>query len=313
MSRFLLVSPIMEAILREQKISARRERLNEMVSALRGAYDRMLCRVKAQGEIKEKIGMAALMWVSHSERPLRADELCQALAVEIGSADLDPENAPSMGTLLNCCQGLLVMDEEASTVHLIHPTLQEYLSARPDLFDGTHSTIAETCLTYLNFQRFKGLPINELPDPVQEPFLRYSSIYWGAHAKKELSGRAKSLALNLFDDYDDHISIKLLLRDILGPDNFSDIKGFSSVTELHCESFFGIVEVVAALMEMNGCDIDKRDCVDRTPLTWAGKNGYEGVGELPGKRAGVGIRRKRKKVKGLPSPAPSARKRRRTT
>ena len=29
--------------------------------------------------------MAALMWISHSERPPNVDEICHALAVEIGS------------------------------------------------------------------------------------------------------------------------------------------------------------------------------------------------------------------------------------
>ena len=277
MSRFILVSPIMEAILREQRIAARRDKLKEMESALSGVYDRMLSRVKAQGEIKEKIGVAALMWVLHSERPLRVDELCHALAVEIGSADLDPENVPSMGTLLSCCQGLLVVAEETSTVRLIHSTLQNYLSARPDLFDRAHSTIAETCLTYLKFQRFKGPPIS---DPIRSPFLGYSSIHWGTHAKRELSDCAKSLALELFDDYDEHISIQLLLKDVLGPDHFSDIRGFSSFTGLHCACFFGIVEVVAALMEMNCCSVDQRDCLGNTPLMWAAVNGHKGVVNL---------------------------------
>ena len=46
--------------------------------------------------------MAALAWICHSERPLKVDELCHALAVEIGETDFDPENVPSMGTLLEC-------------------------------------------------------------------------------------------------------------------------------------------------------------------------------------------------------------------
>ena len=287
MSRFLLVSLIIEAILREQKISARRDRLKEMASALRTAYDRMLSRVKAQGEIKEKIGMAALMWVLHSERPLRVGELCHALAVEIGSADLNLENIPTIGTLLNCCQGLLVVDKEASTVRLIHSTLQNYLSTCPDLFERAHSTIAETCLTYLNFQWFKGLPTNDLSDPTRTLFLGYSSIYWGTHAKRDLSDCAKLLALKLFDDYDNHISVKLLLKHVSNPDRFNDIKGFSSFTGLHCASFFGIVEVVAELVKMNGCDINQRDCVGNTPCKWATQNGHERVVKLLQERKDV--------------------------
>ena len=93
--------------MREQKVSTRRIRLETAMSGSGDFYDGMLSRVKAQSEIKEEIGMAALMWVSHSERPLRVDELCHALAVEIESADLNPENVPSIRTLSDCCQGLL--------------------------------------------------------------------------------------------------------------------------------------------------------------------------------------------------------------
>jgi len=48
---------------------------------------------------RSTLGMAALMWISHSERPPSADELCHALAVEIGSPDLNTDNFPSVGTL----------------------------------------------------------------------------------------------------------------------------------------------------------------------------------------------------------------------
>ena len=89
--------------------------------------------------------MAALMWISHSERPLEVDELCHALEVEIGSADLNCSKVPSMRTLITCCQGLVTVDKESSTVRLIHFTLQEYLRAHPEHFDRPHKTMAETC------------------------------------------------------------------------------------------------------------------------------------------------------------------------
>jgi len=285
MSRFLLVSLVVEAILKEQKVSTRRERLKAMTNGSMGAYDGMLSRIRAQGEIKEGIGMGALMWLSHSERPLRVDELCHALGVEIGSAALDPDNVPSIETLSDCCQGLLAVDKEASTVRLIHSTLKYYLSNHPDFVDRAHSAIAETCLTYLNFQQFKGPPTSNLSDLARTPLLGYSSIYWGAHAKIKLSGRAKSLALELFGDYNDHISAKLLLMHISDPGHFDHNKGFSSFTGLHCASFFGIAEVVAGLM--NGCDVDQIDCVGNTPLMWAIQNGHEGVVELLRERGGV--------------------------
>ena len=168
------------------------------------AYDATLERIRAQDGEKAKLAMATLMWVCHSERPLQPAELCHALAVEIGLAEFDPRNVPPIATLLGCCQGLITVDKEASTVRLIHHTLQEYLSAYPDLFARVHSTIAETCLTYLNSPQVKELPPSLLPDDQTWPFLRYSSRHWGTHAKRESSDYAISLALELLSGYENH-------------------------------------------------------------------------------------------------------------
>jgi len=54
---------------------------------LEDAYGTTLERIKAQGRKKSRLGMTALMWVCHSERPLEVQELCHALAVKIGTPD----------------------------------------------------------------------------------------------------------------------------------------------------------------------------------------------------------------------------------
>ena len=144
---FLLVSLKIEEILRETTISRRRKKLTAIADTLGlgDAYSATLERMKAQGREKSRLGMTALMLISHSQRPLQVDELCHALAVEIGSTDLDVDNVPSITTVLGCCQGLIVLDKESSTIRLIHFTLQEYLSSCPELFDSAHSAIAEIC------------------------------------------------------------------------------------------------------------------------------------------------------------------------
>ena len=175
------------------------------------AYEATLSRIKGQGGRKAKLGIAALMWISHSERPLKSDELCHALGVEIGSPNLNRDAVPSIGTLLACCQALVVVNREVSTIRLIHFTLQEYLRAHPRLFVTTHSTIAETCLSYLNSQQVKALSASPTPNFQSTPFLEYSSLYWGVHAKMELSNCAKLFALKLFDDYNNHTSARIFL------------------------------------------------------------------------------------------------------
>jgi len=173
---------------------------------LGGAYAATLERIKAQDGEKAKLALATLMWVCHSERPLQVDELCHALAVEIGSADFDPDNVSLIPSLLSYCQGLITVDKEASTVRLIHHSLQEYISTYPGLFATAHSTMAETCLIYLNLQQVKKLPPHPVPAEQSMPFVKYCSRYWGTHAKREFSDRTTSPSLELLSQYETHIS-----------------------------------------------------------------------------------------------------------
>ena len=154
-----------DAILQETTIHRRRQKLSAMTDGLGlgDAYGATLDRIKGQGGEKARLGIAALMWISHSERPLKPDESCHALAIEIGSPNPNSDNVPSIGTLLICCQGLVVVDKKASTARLTHFTLLEYLRTHGELFDTAHSTIAKTCLSYLNSQQVKALSTSPLP------------------------------------------------------------------------------------------------------------------------------------------------------
>src|SRR5437879_1956371 len=138
--RFLLVSLNIDAILKEVTISERRQKLDAMTrgSHLGDAYATTLGRIKMQKGNRTRLGMEALMWVSNSERPLQASELCHALGVKIGSRDLDPESVPTTRILLGCSLGLLTVEESSSTVRLVHFTLQEYLSNNTSLFQSAH-------------------------------------------------------------------------------------------------------------------------------------------------------------------------------
>jgi len=238
-SRFLLASLHIKAILRGTTI-ARRKKALELIkngAGLADAYGVTLERIQAQDKEKTKLAMATLTWVCHSERPLQVDELCHALAVEIGATDFDPENIPSMSTLLQCCQGLIMVDKEASTVRLIHYTVQEYLCGHPGLFNKPHSILAESCLTYLNSQQVKNLTSHSLPDDQSMAFLKYSSRYWGTHAKRELSDHARTLALEILDQYEDHVAAVSLLKQVTLPDFIGDISTAPFFSGLHCASF----------------------------------------------------------------------------
>ena len=282
MPRFLLAFLSIEAILQEATIYRRRQKLNAMKNGLDlgGAYEAMVERVKAQGGEKAKIGMAVLMWITYSRRPLQVDEICHAIAIRIGSNDLNNDDIPTLPTLLDCCQGLVTLDKGALTVRLVHFTLQEHLRTHPGLFDGTHSTIAEICLTYLNFQHIKDLPAGPSRDPRNTPFLEYSSLYWGTHMRMELSDRATAFALQLLGQFDSHISAKSLWKLINNTLPFYYYSADKPFSALHCVSYFGIPEVTDTLIKMDRWDVNQRDSAGMTPLIWAARYGNEEVVRL---------------------------------
>jgi len=129
----------MDAVLEDATIHQRRLTLHKMTNGagLDDAYRTTLDRIREQKGNKVKLGMESLMWISRSERPLKAEELCHALAVEVGTTDLNVHNVPSIRTLLSCTLGLVAIDEQ-------HQLLVSYIA----LFKNTLLHIP-TCLWHL--------------------------------------------------------------------------------------------------------------------------------------------------------------------
>jgi len=94
MSRFLLVSLNIDAILQEPITRRRRQKLRAITDGLRIGSSCGETRgwIKRQGGGRARLGMAAVMWISYSEGPLKAVELCYTLSVEVGSPNLDADD-----------------------------------------------------------------------------------------------------------------------------------------------------------------------------------------------------------------------------
>ena len=275
--RFLLISLNIEAVLEEVTIYQRRRKLDEMIqgNGLRSAYSTTLQRIQAQKGSRSKLGMEVLMWLSHSERPLKANELCHALGVEIGSTDLNSQNIPTIETLLGCSLGLVIVEASSFSVRLVHYTLQEYLCNNSDLFHSPHAMIAEVCLTYLNFQCVMDLPptFDWYKSPIT--LLEYASCYWGTHARREITGSVNKLALRLLDRFDRHVSSGIFLSRSRSNWDWglarSDPAGF---TGLHCTAHLGIVGVAVALLGMKKWDLGATDVSGYTAILWAVIKGH---------------------------------------
>jgi len=279
-NRFLLVSLVIDTVLEKPTICGRREMLREMTSGggLQYAYSGTLNRIKAQVGSKSKLGMDMLMWLSHSERPLKTDELCDALGVEIGSIYQNSEDIPTIETLLGCSLGLVVVEASTSALRLVHRTLQEYLRDNTGLFCSPHATIAQVCLTYLNFQCVRALPPIPYQTRLETSFLEYASCYWGIHARRGITESVNKLAVRLLDGFDQHVSSGILLSH--NNDNWDEILGRSDptgFTGLHGAAYLGMVEIAVRLLELRKWDLSTTDVEGNTAISWAVRQGHEAM------------------------------------
>ena len=120
-----------------------------------------------------------------------------------------------------------------------------------------------------------------LSAPQTLSFVQYASCYWGTHAKRETTESVEALALNLLDEYDKHISSKVLLvSDFRIPDWEKPFDGEGrpiGFTGLHGAAYFGCVKIVAALLKMNKWDVEATNLNGNTALAWAARRGQVGV------------------------------------
>lgn len=94
-------------------------------------YDQTIERIRNQSTGKAKLGLKVLSMVFGATRPLKIDELRQALVIQQGDTHLDVEALVDVETLLSVTAGLVITNheenEEPESFRLVHYTPQEYL------------------------------------------------------------------------------------------------------------------------------------------------------------------------------------------
>ncbi|CUS12121.1 unnamed protein product, partial [Tuber aestivum] len=175
--------------------------------------------------------------------------------------------------VLGYCQGLLTLDEKASTLRLRHFTLRSYLCNHLAMFDRPHSKIAGVCLTYLNSN--SGYSKRKPGDPLLG---QYASSYWVTHARRQATTSVQSLALKLLTCYRESAGCYVDLLREKGELNGTDSYGS---TPLVWASRYGNEGVVNLLLQMGPIKPDLADTLfRRTPLSWAAERGHERIVQL---------------------------------
>jgi len=274
----------------EQPTMAKRR--NALTSQLNDAYTWMVDRIRNSSSLSD-LGMRVLMWLHLATRPLGLIEIQHALAVELGDIELDEEAIPSKKRLLDCCLGLVLVDEETSTVQLVHYTLEEYFQMHSNIiFPHSHSTVAEICLTYLSLGGL-NIECETHIDMMQQlggfPFLEYAAYNWGGytalaqdHTGIDLEGHA-ALAMNVLCSKSTllpHIALQVLYFRITGAQLlcFWHYEPNLQLLGVHAAAYFGLETYMPVLGTNQGWDV--RGAHDRSPLSFAASGGQEAVVRL---------------------------------
>ncbi|KAK8000389.1 hypothetical protein PG990_012989 [Apiospora arundinis] len=247
------------------------------------AYHDSMTRINGQIPDQKLVAHQTLSWVICAKRPLKTIELQHALGVEPGEPNLDEDNLPDLQDVVSNCCGLVTIDDESGIVRLIHYTTQEYFErTRNDWFPDAQSEITETCIAYLAFDAFESGPCQSDLDfekrLVAYPLYHYASHHWGNHAYWALDVQWWPAFFHLkLSMAEAAVQGLLAKRRWAGDDGYSQ-RFPKKMTGLHIGAFFGLHNVVAALIQpdnVNGPDSDAM-----VPLSYAALNGHETVVRL---------------------------------
>ncbi|MCJ1403377.1 hypothetical protein MMC11_006600 [Xylographa trunciseda] len=148
---FLIPALHIDRLLESTSRAEIEETLENITGTIGDAYASTLSRIQNLPRARKELALDTLMWLSHSKRPLRFAELQEALAVRIGSKNINHKAYVSAKVVVNTCLGLIIIERESEIVRLMHPTLEEYLESSQDLFDDPIVKISRILLTYLRF------------------------------------------------------------------------------------------------------------------------------------------------------------------
>ena len=258
--------------------------LSNLSANLGQAFEKTIQRIENEAQNRRQVAMQALSWVSHARRPLKADELCHAMATHIGDTVLDQDNLLPPRMIIESCFGLVVLDDEGLTFKLVHYTLQDYLKSRqPQSYLKEETYITQVLITYLLFDeatdstsRERSIEHQDLDAddvlPMQASFLEYAAANWGHHAKLSQPNEINELALLFLTNAPKLTRATQSLAQYLAHGSGhvwhrepSDSSYRFRKTGLHVTAGFGLVELLSLLLD-RGIDINARDSDKNTAL-----------------------------------------------
>ena len=144
-----------------------RQTLQDLPVGLVQTYERILLKISKSPLRKQEIALRVFGWTLCSRRPMKAEELQEAVAFENSDLSWDRDKIPDEDLMIETCRGLLVREEEDRTVRFAHHTVQQYLLSAPAIktsegpsfsippYSEAEAFVGQVCVTYLCFSDFE--------------------------------------------------------------------------------------------------------------------------------------------------------------
>ncbi|KAF1944372.1 hypothetical protein EJ02DRAFT_398546, partial [Clathrospora elynae] len=175
-----------------------REALADLPRDLPQTFARILHK---SGNSQQSLQAKTLQLVLAAYRPLTTDELREALSVVPGDATWDPSKIlNNVRSALACCGCLLTVDEEESTVRVVHHSVKQYilsgLNGEKNVSfsaEEAQRLMADVVVTYLSY----GVFGTELSRTKVHPVMAQSAPSIIVHVTLESSSTTRHLATKL--------------------------------------------------------------------------------------------------------------------
>lgn len=278
---FLWVDLVIKAVRPKGSAGEKKKAVGDLPRQLNDIYEKTLKRVlESPDESTRDRAIKAILWVTNSERELKRSELREILAIEPGQTDWDDINKFEHDERLpeECADLIALVD---GRYRLIHASLKDYLTEKAIKSQAVrgygskqddHSRImAETCLTFLNFEIFKAGPARTAEDLAEllgkHPFLKYASLFWGFHLQGAHDRELFSLAKKFLEH---HATRELVMQTTVETLRLGNgtwpYPG--STTPFHLMCTFDLVEL-AETFTATPAQINRADGFDLFPLDYA--------------------------------------------
>lgn len=291
-SSFLLAKlrlNLIQGEINEKQIRKAIERFKNSSEAYDDAYDETMERIEQQGQYAQEIAKTIFGWVLLSTRELSIWEIQHALAVELDEPELDDTNIIDVPELMSICKGLVTIDGQTNSFKFVHYTTKEYFDRNlNNWFPDIHRVTTNACLAYISLDVFDQGPCRTkegLDDLLKKyPFYKYAAQNWGHHYKADPGNQP---ATNKFLNTGPKVLATCQVIFGHSPDTenpaYKIVKGPGSETRsllhaiktkeplegAHLAAYLGLKSPLASLLNSNVIEVDTKDHIGRTPLTWA--------------------------------------------